>query len=221
MPAQEIGVGKGTKLAAVHKGFEFGLDGPVIVGRDLARGNGGGHAGRFGRVRLQGIGHIHKVQGVQGIEMHQVVMQELHAQHQVAQIGGVSRNRLVDGVFQGAGRGQGVRIGTDAAGALGKMLGVARVAAFENEFQATEQGAAAAGFLDLALFHFHFNTQMPLNTGQRIHHHRAGVIALGRFDDFTHNFPPSSGRTASFRPRSRARCNRCRDARRPPASWSD
>ena len=48
MAAQEVGVGKGAELAAVHKGLQAGLHGLEVIGRGLA--------GRDGRGQRRGLG---------------------------------------------------------------------------------------------------------------------------------------------------------------------
>ena len=121
--------------------------------------------------------------------MHHVVMHELHGHNEVADIGGVGRNGLVDGVFKRAGGSKGVRVGADAASALGEVLGVARIAALQDDFKATVKCAAATGVLDFAAFNFNFNTQMPFDAGQRVHHNGPGVAALGRLFDLAHDSP--------------------------------
>jgi hypothetical protein len=65
-------------------------------------------------------------------------MHVLGGEHQVAHDPGVVRQLLVHahGVVHAAGGGQGVGIGAHAAGALGEVLGVARVAALEDDLQA-------------------------------------------------------------------------------------
>ena len=190
MSAQEVGVGEGAELPACHKGLQFGLHGGEFFSGRLAGRNGVRQLGGLGRIGLKGAGHVYKVQGVEMVEVHQMVVHELVGQHHVAYIGRVGRNGLVDGVFKAACGCQSVSIGADAAGALGKMLGIARVAAFKDGFNAAEEGGAAAGLFDHAAFDFHFNTQMAFDAGQRIHHNGTGVIALGRFSDLAHFLSP-------------------------------
>ena len=187
--AKEVGIGEGAKLAAFNKGLQFGLHCGKVFGLGRAGRNGLGKLGGFGRVGLQGIGHVHKVERVQMIEMHHVVMHELHGHDKVADVGSVGRNGLVDGVFKRAGRGKGVRVGADAAGALGEVLSVAGIAALQDNFKATVKRATAAGVFDFAAFNFHFNTQMPFDAGQRVHHNGPGVAALGRLFDLAHDSP--------------------------------
>ena len=102
------------------------------------------------------------------IEVHKVVVHEQQTKHQIADIGGIGGNAHLDGVFQSAGGRQRVGIGAHAAGTLGEVLGIAGITAFEDGFQTAEQGSAAAGILNLAVFHFHFNTKVAFNTGQGV-----------------------------------------------------
>ena len=178
MPAEEVGVGEGAELAAFHEGLHLGLHGAQFILAGGAGGNGGVELGGLGRVGLKGGGHVHEVERVQVIEVHHVVVQVLHAQHEVADERGVAGQLYLHGVFQRAGGRQGMGIGAHAAGAGGEELGVARVAALEDGFQSTEKGGAASGVLDAAVFHFHFDTQMALDSGQRVHHDGTGVGAL-------------------------------------------
>ena len=83
-----------------------------------------------------------------------------------------------------------MRVGADAAGALGEVLRIARIASLEDGFKTAKKGGAAAGFLDLAAFNFNFNAQMPFDTGQRVHNNGASVAALGRFGDLAHFLSP-------------------------------
>ena len=189
MPAEEVGIGEGAELAAFNKGLQFGLHGGKVFSLGRAGRNGLGKLGSLGRVGLQGVGHIHKVKRVQMIKMHQMVMHKLHGHDQVADVGGVGRNGLVDSVFKCACRGKGVRVGADAAGALGEVLSITRIAALQDNFKAAEKRATAAGVFDFAAFNFDFNTQMPFDAGQRVHHNGPGVVALGRLFDLAHDSP--------------------------------
>ena len=186
MPAQEIGVGEGAQLAAVHKGLQAGLHGLEVIGRGLAGRDGRGQRRGLGRIGLEGGGHVYEVQGVQVIEVHHVVVHEQQAQHQIADIGGIGGQGQAHGVFQGAGGGQGVGVGAHAAGTLGEVLGIAGVTALEDHFQTAIQGAAAAGILDAAVLHFHLDAQMAFDTGQRVNDDGTGKGALGRFHNLAH-----------------------------------
>ena len=179
MSAQEIGVGKGAELAAVHQRSDLGLHGFQRFGGKRLPGNGRVELRGLDRICLERGGHIHEIQRVQMIEMHHMVMQVLHAQHQIADGRGVSGDFHADGVFKGAGGGKGVGVGAYAAGALREMLRVTRVTALENHFQPAEQCGGAASVLDAAVFHFHLDTQMSFDAGDGIHHNGSRVGALG------------------------------------------
>ena len=222
MAAQEVGVGKGSELSGGHEGIQLVLNGLEVFSLAGLAGSVFSQLGSLGRISLEGAGDVHKVQGVQVVEVHDVVVQLLLGQEQVADIGGVGRNlealvSVMDGVFQRTCGGQGVGVGADAAGTGSEVLHVAGIPALDNGFQAAEEGAAGAGILDLAILHFDFDAQMAFNTGQRINDNRA---AVGRLRCFCHGALPSFRRTASYRPRMKARNSLCRDGRRQQASWS-
>lgn len=84
--------------------------------------------GGLDRIGLKRAGHVHEVEGVQMVEMHDMVVQILHPEHEVPDVGGVLGDFHLDRVFEGAGGGQRVGIGAHAAGALREVLYVAGVA---------------------------------------------------------------------------------------------
>ena len=120
------------------------------------------------------------------VEMHDMVVEILHPQNKVADVGGVFRDFHLDGVFERAGGGQRVSIGAHAAGTLREVLHVTGIAAHQNLFKAAEEGTATARFRDPAPAHFHFNAQMAFNTGEGIDDNGTAIGALGRFSDFAH-----------------------------------
>jgi len=69
-------------------------------------------------------------------------------------------------------------VGTHTTGALGKMLGIPRIAPLQDNFQATEKLGAGPGIDNFSLIHLHFNLQMPLDAGHRIHHDGAFKIRV-------------------------------------------
>ena len=186
MPAEEVGVGERAELPAFHKGFQLRLHRLEAVRRRGARGNGGTDFGGLDRIGLKRAGHVHEVEGVQMVEMHNMVVQILHPEHEVPDVGGVLGDFHLDRVFEGAGGGQRVGIGAHAAGALREVLHVAGVAPDQNRFKAAVQGADAAGFADAPVLHFHFNAQVAFDTGQGIDDDRSGEMALGCFSGFAH-----------------------------------
>ena len=126
----------------------------------------------------QGAGDIHKVQRVQVIEVDQMVMHVLGGHHEVADQRGVFGNLDAYGVVHAAGGGQGVHVGAYAAGTLGEMLGVARIAAFQDQFHAAEKLRAAPGVFHQTVFHLHFNTQVAFNSSNGIDYYFSVVIAF-------------------------------------------
>ena len=89
MPAEEVGVGERAELPAFHKGFQLRLHRLEAVRRRGARGNGGTDFGGLDRIGLKRAGHVHEVEGVQMVEMHDMVVQILHPEHEVPDVGGV------------------------------------------------------------------------------------------------------------------------------------
>ena len=192
MTAEEVGVGEGTKLAAGHERLQFVLYGAQILGLRRAGGNGVGEGGGLRGIGLQGARYVNPVKGVQVIEVHNVVVQEELAEDQVADIGRVGRDVLVggveNGVFQGAGGSEGVRVSADAAGTLGEVLSIAGIASLEDHFKAAEKRAAAADVFHFALFNFNLDAEVTFNTGQRINNDRSAVGA--HRCSLTHKGPP-------------------------------
>ena len=187
MSAEEVGVGEGTELSAFHESLDLGLNGTQSLLAGGAGGDGGVQLGGLGRIGLKRGGDVDEVESVQMIEVHHVIMQSLHAQHQVADQRGIAGQFDLHGVFQRAGGRQSMGIGAHAAGTGGEELGVARIAALENGFQSAEQGGAASGVLDPAVFDFHLDAEMALDTGERIHHDGSGIGTLGSSFCFAHD----------------------------------
>ena len=126
---------------------------------DTALAGGGDLVGQIGglfRVGFEGAHHIHPVQGVEMIEVNDVVVQELSAQKQVADDAGVIGDGDAHGGVTGAHGGQPVNVGADPAGPLGEQIGIARVAALQHDLNPAEQHGAAPGITDLPVRDFHF-----------------------------------------------------------------
>jgi len=193
VPAEEEGVGEDTELAGIHEGLELGLNGLEGFGgvAGAGRSDGGGQFGGLVRIGLQGVGHVHPVEGVQVIEMDEVVMEILGSHDQIAHHAGIGRNGDLDGVIHAAGGGQGVDVRAHAAGTLGEVLGVPGIAALQDEFQATEKLGRTPGVLDLAIFDFDHDPQMPFDPGDGIDHDGAGEGGLRRGFALSHLRPPS------------------------------
>ena len=124
-----VTVGKDAQLPAADKGLEARLDVGEVFRRTLRPGRNAACdlRGVLG-IGLERADHVHPVQGVQMIEMHDVILHELGAEHEVADQFRIGWDDDVQRVLDGAHGGQRMHGGADAAGALGKGPRVARIA---------------------------------------------------------------------------------------------
>jgi hypothetical protein len=120
-------------------------------------------------IRLQRRHHVHPVQGMQVIEMHDMVVDILAGNHEIADQLGIVGNGIIQGILHGAYRGDAVHQGTDAADTLGEGPGVARVASLQDDLDAAHHGAGTGGLLDHAIVAgFRLDAQMALDAGDGI-----------------------------------------------------
>jgi len=151
---------------------------------------------QFGRalgIGLEGRHHIHPVQRVQVIEVHQVVVHVQVQLHQVADgvgvLGNLDRQRILDGAH----RGQRMGAGAHAADAFGEGPGIARVTALEDDLQAAPHGAGGYRVSDHVLaVEIHLDPQVALDAADGIDDDAlARVVQLEslRFVG-THHFSP-------------------------------
>ena len=178
MPVEKIGIGENTQLAGIDQitelflnGFELfdGMFPRVILGRDLCRLHGVGFDGRS---------HINPVQGVQVIEVDDMIMKILGTENQIPDQRGVFRNMHVQGVFNATRGCKGMGVGAHAAGSLGEMLGVLGITPFENDLQSPEKLGTGPCFGNSAVVYFDFDAQMALDSGDGIDHNGAAEIAF-------------------------------------------
>ena len=95
-------------------------------------------------LRRIGLGHLHHVDPVQRrelIEVHDVIVQSMVDQDEIADVLRVGRNFQLQRVFHRADAGHGVHRGAYAAETLREEPGFARVAALENALDAAPHGA--------------------------------------------------------------------------------
>jgi hypothetical protein len=159
------------RLAAVHEFLDALLNGLELV----HAGPGGGYAvgdvrGLFG-VGLEGAHHIHPVEGMEMIEMDDVIMEELCPHEKVSDDPCVVRNGHLGGHVHATHRGEGMDVGADAARALGKEPCITGVAPLQDELESAEKGRAAPSVFHLAVLHFHFDAQVALDASNGIHYH--------------------------------------------------
>ena len=144
-----VAVGEGTELTGLDEALDPGLHVAEIAGRgqrpvrDRLRQFGG----RLG-IGLERRDHVHPVQRMQMIEVHQMVVRVERQLHDVADGVGVLRDPDVERVLDGAHRGQGVRAGAHTADALGEGPGVARIATAQDHLQTAPHGAGRDGVAD-------------------------------------------------------------------------
>ena len=202
-----VGVGEQGKLAAVHDGLEAILDILEIAGGGVAPGRDALlDAGGFGRVGVEGGGDVHPVQGVQVVEVHDVVVHVLLGDHQVAQDVGVGRDGDVQRVFHGPDRGESVHGRAHAAGPLGERPGLTRVAPAQDDLDAAHHRSGAVGIRDHVLVvHVGFDAEVALDPSQGVNHDASRChISLP-----PPGCPPRAGPTPRL-------SNRARSARRSP-----
>ncbi len=196
MAAEEVSVGEDAQTTGVDDALDgvLGLLKVFLGGDDLGigahgLGDGGGDFSGLVDVGGQTAGDVDEVQGMQMIEMHDVVVHELGGQHQVADDGRVVGQFLVhaDGVVDATDGSERVHVGADAAGALGEVLCIAGITAFQDDLQTAEQLGAAADVNDFAIFDHGLNAQVTLDPGDRINYdivfpmrHRGGFRGATR-----------------------------------------
>ena len=122
-------VGKGTQLSAVNESFETLLDvfkinrpAPGRIADIICLCSG------FLWIGAECADHIHPVQGMQMIKMHNMVMLELGTHQQVSNDQCIFRNLDANRIIDCPHRGQSMGVRSDATRTLHKMVGVPGVA---------------------------------------------------------------------------------------------
>ena len=164
-----VAIGEDPELAAPHESRQPGLHVGEVLGRCLGpTGDASGNLRRFRGIALQGAHHVDPVQRVQMVEVNDVILHVLGAEHQVAHQFGVRRHGDPQGVFHGADRGQGMHGRADAAGPLAKSPRIAGIAPLEDLFESAHHRARTVGIDDLPVFHFRLDAQMAFDAGNRV-----------------------------------------------------
>jgi hypothetical protein len=120
-------------------------------------------------IGLERTDDVDPIQGVQVIEMHEMVMLVLGAVQQVAQNDGIFRNLNFGGTFHCPHRGQTVDVRSDPAGALDEVIRVTRITSLQNDFNASEHLPGAPGIDNLAPRHLDFDAQVAFYSSNRIY----------------------------------------------------
>ena len=143
-----------------------------------------GQDGRLLRVGFQRAGHVHPVERVQVVEVHDVIMDVLAGGDEVAQQPGVHRRVDVERGFDRTDRGERMHRRTHPADALREVPSVPRVAADEDLLQAAPHRGGRPGLGDLPAVDLRLDAQMPFDAGDRVYDDaihvrpRPGVLGL-------------------------------------------
>ena len=121
-----------------------------------------------GGVRSRGRNDIDPVQGVQMVEVHHVVVDELRARDHVPDEPRVRRDNDLQRRLNGANRRKRMNRRADATCALCEHPGIAWIPALDNRLQAAKHRTRAPGVLDLAILNFHLNAEVAFDSSDRV-----------------------------------------------------
>src|ERR1700678_21335 len=168
-----VGVREDSQLSGFNQLLNTGLYVGKIAGRRSSVVGDGLSEGRSGFwIRLQRGDDIHPVKRMQVIKMHDMVVNKLRHDHQIANQLGVRRYFVVQRILNRAHRRNAVNQGADTADALRKRPGIARIAAFENNFDAAHHGTGAGGPGDHRPIKLRFDPKVSLDPCDRIDDNR-------------------------------------------------
>ena len=137
--------------------------------RHRPRRDGLRQLGRRLRVRGERAHHVHPVEGVQVIEVHQVILRIQGQVHDVADRVRVLGDLDLQRVLDRANRRQRVHAGAHAADALHERPCVARITAAEDDLQAAPHRARGHGVADdVVRVDVHLDAEVPLDARDRI-----------------------------------------------------
>ena len=177
-----VPVREDSQLPALHESLKRVLDLSKVGGGVVGPlGQGAGDTGGLRRIGRQGAYHVHPVQGVQVIEVHDVVLHELHALQKIADHVGCGGDPEVERVLHGPHRGERVDHRAHAADALREGPGISRVTALQDDLEAAELRAGRPGIHDALVVFLHLDPQVPLDARDRVDD-----------DEAAHDSPPGS-----------------------------
>jgi hypothetical protein len=160
-----VAVGEDAELAGgdelLHLLLHRGEGVPRVAGPGEAERVGEG--GRLLRGGLEHLRHVHPVERRELVEVHDVVVQGVRADEDVADELRVERDLQAERVLHRADRGDRVHRRADAADALGEDPGVARVAPPEDGLDAAPHGPAGPRVLDRAALHLDVDAEVTLD----------------------------------------------------------
>jgi hypothetical protein len=165
-----VTIGEDAELAGLDEGLDAFLDigevaggglGPTADGLGQCRGGLG--------VGAQAADHVYPVQGMQVVEVHDMVMHILGTDHQVADEVGIGGDLVLEGVLYRADRGETMNQSADATDALREGPGVPGIAALQDGLDPAHHGPGGIGLRDVGTVHLGLDTQVSLDTGDRIY----------------------------------------------------
>ncbi len=159
-----VRVRKGTQLPRFDKRFDFVLHTlEVRLGRVGPIRNGLREFCRGGRIGFERAHNVHPIERVEVIKVDDVILDKLAAFDDITNDLRVERNRNAERVFHRAHRGCRVNGCADAADALRKDPGIARIASFEDDFHPAKHRAGTPRIGYLAAVHLNFDAQMAFD----------------------------------------------------------
>ena len=181
-----VAVLEDAELAARDELLQAVLDVAEVAhgGKRMTRGDFLLDRRGFAGIGLKRRDHVDPVERGELIEVHQMVVHVERGIDQVAHDVGVLRDLDPEGVLDAAHGRKGVNARADAADAFDEGPGVARVAALENDLEASPHRAGAHGVGDSSVVAERgLDAQVTLDSGDRVHNNSA----------FTHSsLPPMS-----------------------------
>ena len=126
-------------------------------------GQGLRHRGGLRRIGLGNRQDVHPVERGQVVEVHDVIVQRVMDEDQVADELRVGRNLELQRVFDGADAGHRVNGGADAAESLREEPRLGRIAPDQNPLDAAPHRAARPGIPDAAAVDLHVDAQVTFN----------------------------------------------------------
>ena len=164
-----IAVREDAKLALGDKARQ-----PVLHGLELRRAvpgpvrQAGGERSGLGRIALEGREHVDPVERRQLVEVHDMVVQRVRGDDQIADVLRVARNLELQRVLDCPHRGDRVHRGTDAAEALGEQPRVTGVAPLEDALDPSKHLPRRPGLRHPAAVDLDVDAQVAFNARHRI-----------------------------------------------------
>ena len=107
--------------------------------------------------------------------MHDVIVHELRPDHQIADQLGIDGNRILECVFDRSYRGDAVHQRAHPADTLRKRPGIARVAAAQDDFNATHHGAGTRRLRNDVAVELRLDAQVTFDARHGIDHDGLGA----------------------------------------------